>query len=73
MNNDALALIAIGLFLSVMLLAVHVRDLHQRLDDANQLLAIQQAALKHWYRMATGGAFADFINSLSIDHQERKR
>ncbi len=47
------------------------------LQAANSLLEKALAGSEHliayWRRVATGGAFADFIESLDLDRRERRR
>jgi hypothetical protein len=75
MNNlETIVLLVVLVLIAALLMALKQivtlrRDLHQ----AHHLLDIQQEQMRFWHRMATGGAFADFINSLDLKHPERRR
>lgn len=75
MNNLETVLLLIILFLVAALLMAlkQIVALRRDLRRANHLVDLQQEQMHFWHRMATGGAFANFINSLDLGRPERRR
>ena len=73
MSSDLIYLLAFAALFSFGWLIQYVAKLHRQLDEANHLIEIQFDLVRFLYAQNSGGAFAEFINSLDFDRLEHKQ